>query len=88
MLPSSIKNKIDCYFADDMYSVYQQNRYGINGCKKIDNPHINRLNDLRKTFDFYNTWLFKNDCEINPAYNQPVFGGCNVNLLIETISLL
>jgi len=88
MYPSEIKTKIDCCFADDMYQIYQLNRYGISPCNTIDTQRTYELNNLRKVYNFYNSLVFSGDCDINPAYNQPVFGGCNVNKLVEKISLL
>lgn len=88
MLISTVKSKIDCAFAKQIYNLYLSNRYGIGACNETDLTKINQLSSLQRTFNHYYENFFPVDVEINTGLCNITYQECNVSKLIEKINLL
>jgi hypothetical protein len=79
----SVKQKIDCCFADTIYNLYLNKRFGVNFCKKPDEDKIQNLNLLKNTYDYF----------YNSDYNcfsesETDTEGCNIEAIIEKINII
>lgn len=85
-----VKQKVDCCFANAVYELYLNKRYGVNYCRLKPLEYINNLSNLKSTYDFFyktdnNCFLSNEDIE---ELTETPTDFCNINHIIEQINLL
>lgn len=89
MYLSSIKNKIDCCYANSIYEEYLEKRYGIENCKKSEWIEIDNLEILHKTYNyFYKSTFYNTDNQLNTGITNIEYEDCNISKLIEKINII
>jgi len=83
-----IKTKIDCCFADKIYMLYQNKRYGINNCLMPLNSTISDLYQLKMIYNHYYDTYPNSFCTDATIYEPCCIDGCNISTIIEKINRL
>lgn len=83
-----IYSKVSSCFANQVYNLYLQERYGVNYCDKVDMDRIREINRLKNLFHF-KTFLQGNTYLTNfNTYKNQCTDVCNIASIIEKINLL
>lgn len=85
---SELYSKVSCCFAKQVYYMYQQKRYGINYCNKVDKDLIHSTNRLMNLFRFKTA--FQPECYLDDfnTYKYKPEDVCNMATIIEKINTL
>ena len=85
---SELYSKVSCCFAKQVYHLYQQKRYGINYCNKVDPELIHSTNRLMNLFKFKTA--FQPECYLDNfnTYDYKPDDVCNMATIIEKINTL
>lgn len=79
------QTKINCCFADSVYTQYQNKKFGINKCLEKNQDKIEKLSNIKDIYNYHKKTekiLFNEDTNINTETN------CNIPSIIEIINRL